>query len=345
MSVLAHVVRGGPQQNEPAATQALTYILNQSPDLLQSIIDVIGDVKVQFEPGRVDAEHSFEDGQPDLAIYDKDNRLRVLVENKFWAGLTKAQPVLYLQKLSNEYMSALIFIVPKQRVRTIWSELNGRCIDANLEWTDILNEGPVRRASVDGKILLGTSWTYVLDRLLAVAKSESFDEIRADILQLLGLINSMNLGAFLPLKVDETNNQEVPNRMIHYVDLIPDIVSELERMSIIDQNHTAGATPYSRGRFVNFIANERISSWFGIHFKSWRDDGISPLWCWFGRDTGVAITHFQKLPDLLNDVRSRNDGLYVPIRLKNGVEQEKVVEYAVQQFKDIVDKVLNTITD
>ena len=39
MSVLAHVVRGGPQQNEPAATQALTYILNKSPKLVRSLID------------------------------------------------------------------------------------------------------------------------------------------------------------------------------------------------------------------------------------------------------------------------------------------------------------------
>ncbi|MXZ55059.1 MAG: hypothetical protein F4227_06865 [Gammaproteobacteria bacterium] len=76
MSVLAHVVRGGPQQNEPAATQALTYILNKSPKLVRSLIDLIRSERLQFEPSRVDAEQSIEDGQPDLTIYDQAGRLR-----------------------------------------------------------------------------------------------------------------------------------------------------------------------------------------------------------------------------------------------------------------------------
>ena len=346
MSVLAHVVLGSPQQNEPAATQALHYILNKCPDLVRSFIDLIGDERLQFEPGRTDAEHSVEDIQPDLAIFDKDNRLRLFVENKFWASLTKAQPVLYLRKLSNEYASALVFIVPKQRIPAVWSELNDRCIDAGLEWTDVLNAGPVRRASVDSKILLVTGWTYVLNRFIEVANSEGLDEVRADTLQVMRLLSIINLGAFLPLTVDESNNQEVPYRLIHYVDLIPDIVSELESKGIIDQYHRAGATPHSRGRYINFVTEkDKFQSWFGIHFKSWRDEGISPMWCWFGTHTSITIAHFQKFSDLFRDARSQSDGLYVPIRLKTGVERDQVINDVVEQINFIVKKVLTTISD
>lgn len=345
MSVLAHVVRGGPQQNEPAATQALTYILNKSSNLVRSLIDLCSDENLQFEPGRVDAEQSFDDGQPDLTIYDSEGRLRVLVENKFWAGLTKAQPVFYLRKLSYEYATALIFIVPERRVPTVWNELEDRCIAAKLEWTDVSKESSVMRAFVDSKTLVVTSWTYVLNRLLDFATAEGLDEVRPDTLQLLGLTNSMNLGAFLPLKDGEANNQELPSRWINYIDLIPDIFSELEKARIIDKDHSAGATPYSRGRYMNIRATEKIPSWFGIHVESWRDEGISPLWCWFASSTGVGIAHFQKIPDLFKNVRSRNDGLYIPIRLKTDVERERVVENAVAQIKRIAIEVLSSIPD
>ena len=152
---------------------------------------------MQFEPGRVDAELGIEDGQPDLAIYDQAGRLRVFVENKFWAGLTKAQPLVYLQKLSNEYSSALVFIVPAQRVPTICDELQDRCEESGLEWVaEPHGGGEIRRASVDAKSLLVVSWKCVLNQLLDVANSEGMEEVREDVSQLRGLTESMNLGAF-----------------------------------------------------------------------------------------------------------------------------------------------------
>lgn len=341
MSVLAHVVLGGPQQTEPAATQALTYILNKSPSFVCSLIELLGDEKFQFEPGRVDAELSHEEGRPDLAIYDKYGALRVFVENKFWAGLTKAQPVFYLDKLPIDSPSALIFVVPKQRIRTVWNELKERCLGAKLEWSDQSVELDLMRASVDRKSLLVTSWEYLLKRLLDVSHSKGFDNVSSDISQLLGLTTSMNLDAFLPLRDEETNNQEISSRLINYIDLIADIVSVLESIRIIDGDHRGGATPYSRGRYMKFIKAKTMPFWFGVHLKVWRDEGISPMWCWFGTSTGVAITHFQKLPDLFKDVKSRGDGLYIPIRLKNGVEREKVVEHAVAQIEQIANEVIS----
>ena len=41
MSVLAHVVLGGALQNEPAATQALAYILNSKPDIARTFVGML----------------------------------------------------------------------------------------------------------------------------------------------------------------------------------------------------------------------------------------------------------------------------------------------------------------
>ena len=98
MSVLAHVVVGR-LDGEPAATVALAYILNSCPDTARAFIGMLREANVEFEPGRIEAELDIEDGRPDLTIHDIDGRVRVFVENKFWAGLTAAQPVSYLEEL------------------------------------------------------------------------------------------------------------------------------------------------------------------------------------------------------------------------------------------------------
>ena len=50
---------------------------------------------------RIRTQAAGEDGaKPDLAGWDQDDQLRVLIEAKFWAGLTAQQPVVYLRTTS-----------------------------------------------------------------------------------------------------------------------------------------------------------------------------------------------------------------------------------------------------
>ena len=77
-------------------------------------------------------------------------------------------------------------------------------------------------------------------------------------------------------------------------------------------------------------------------FGAWRDEGISPL-CWrFGTTTGVVHGHCETIPELFRDVRSRDEGLYVPIRLKIGVGRDRVIDDAIAQMKRIADKMLKS---
>ena len=345
MSVLAHVVLG-VQQGEPAATRALAYILNSNPDVARSFVGILQDANIEFEPGRIEAELAHDDGQPDLTIHDADGRVRIFVENKFWAPLTPAQPVSYLKELPEDPPSALVFIVPGQRVITVWNELEERCGEAGLEWADAPGESTVMRARVGCKTMSITSWEYVLKRLLDAADSEKHDSLSRDIRQLQGLASRMNLEAFLPLRDDEATDQEAARRLINYVDLISDIIGELKRIEIADtKGLTVGYRLYSTGHFFRIHAHEKFESWLGIDLKAWRDEGISPLWLRFSPKTGVVAGHFKIFPELLNDVRPRDEGLYVPIRLKTGVEREKVVSDAVAQIERIADKVLKTISN
>ncbi len=346
MSVLAHVVVGGPQSSEPAATQALNYILNSCPSLARSFVGLLPAATIEFDPGRVEAEMTFaDDVRPDLTIHDSEGRLRVFVENKFWAPLTAAQPVAYLNGLSADPPSALVFVVPARRVSTVWHELRQRCGEENLEWTDAPNSGSVKSACVDGKAMMIVSWRDVLDTLLNAAPSSGNDAVKNDIRQLQGLVERMDSRAFLPLRADEVADQKTARRLINCIGLIDDIVGQLKQAGIAD---TKGLRPsnssYYSGRYLHIHADGRFESWLGVDLPAWRDEAISPVWWAFKTATGVGRDDFMAIPELRDAVALRDRWLYIPIRLKTGVERERVVSEAVSQMKDIADQVLKTVS-
>ena len=121
--------------------------------------------------------------------------MRVFVENKFWAGLTPAQPVSYLENLPEAPPSALLFIVPEQRVASVWNELKARCSEAGLEWADAPGGSTM---TLGCNTMLIASWRYILDKLLEAARAGG----QRDILQLQALTDRMDTEAFLPLRAD-----------------------------------------------------------------------------------------------------------------------------------------------
>ena len=127
-SLLAHLIPRIVDKAEPAATKALAYVLRASPDVAREFVTIVGQTGINpFTPGRIEAEQQHGDSKPDLTIYDTDGAVRTFVENKFWSGLTDAQPVVYLEKLPGDTPSVLLFIVPHQRMCSVWSEMKERC--------------------------------------------------------------------------------------------------------------------------------------------------------------------------------------------------------------------------
>ena len=347
MSVLAHVVLGGSYSSEPAATQALAFILNSSPDIAGAFVGMLRETNIEFAPGHIKAELAHEDSRPDLTIHDGDGCVRAFVENKFWAGLTDAQPVSYLRDLPRDLPSALVFVVPEQRVTTVWNELKVRCSQAELEWVDAPSNRSVIWARVGCKTMLITSWKYVLEVLLDAARSGGHDTIRQDILQLQGLTSRMDLEAFLPLRAEEVTNQEAAHRLINYSGLIEDITQELRDSGVAD---TEGLRPvhgyYTAGRYLRL--HGKFGLWLGIQLEVWRDTGITPLWWMVANEDFYGVAgHFETILELFDDVKLYENQmvLYIPIRLKTGVERDRVVDEAVEQMNRIADRLLETFPD
>ncbi len=328
MSVLAHVLLGGALK-EPAATQALAYILRANADILRAFVRVLRDANIEFELGHIEAERKQGEGRPDLTVHDSEGRVRIFVENKFWAGLTDSQPVAYLDQLSEGYPSGLLFIVPEKRVVSVWRELKARSREAGLT----LTEEAENWVHIGRKTMAIASWSHVLERLLAAADSKGDEGAKRDILQLRGLTRKIDSEAFLPLQDDEVTDQGMARRLMNYIELLNSIVSQLVDDGIADtKGYKSSGTFDYISRY--FRVHDEFELSLSIPFKTWRDHGISPLWL---APQDRTIGAFQKIYTDFTEVKILNERPRIPIRLKTGVEMQRVVNDAAAQIKRIAD--------
>ena len=184
-SVLAEVIPR-VMQREPAATQALHYILDASSDLARTFVELLEGGR--FEIGVIGTEWIYgKKFRPDLAIHDTGEVLRMFVENKFDAPLGPGQPVDYLKALDPHPASVLAFIAPEHRIDDLWEELKGKCDSAELERGEESRTADRRRIRVDKRTMLITSWRRVLEALQETAAARGLSAIEQEIVQLRSL--------------------------------------------------------------------------------------------------------------------------------------------------------------
>ena len=114
-------------QQENIVTDALTFILNSEEILKHKFIEWISD-KLGFAIDtnlniKTQSHNAEDDAIPDVEFITDSLESVIILENKFWAGLTKYQPNTYFERLTNASEGVLVFIVPGQRKHTIWPEL------------------------------------------------------------------------------------------------------------------------------------------------------------------------------------------------------------------------------
>ena len=339
MSVFAHVVSRSLAP-EPAATQALEYVL-KDPDALRTFVGLLASIGVAFEPRSVKSELAFGEARPDLVVYDTAGECRLFVENKFWAGLTPAQPVTYLEHLpQDDAPSALVFLVPEERVRSVWAELRRRCAEAELSVAEEGDSGVLLAGKLSGnRVMAVTDWRRVLDGLAAV------EAVRSDVHQLRALTERMDAEAFLPIQADELTAADVARRMINYADLVQPIVDELIGRSVADTKERLMPAHgwHTAGRFLRL--NARFGSWLGVDYNAWRDSATTPLW-WkvHNTDFGGVATIWEEIDGLLDDVQTRGPQKCLPIRLPTGVERDQVINAAADEVELIGRRLLERLS-
>ncbi len=345
MSVLAHLVPGW--HPEDAATRALAYILDPhaSPGMAQVFVEMLGRTGIPaFPPGRVEHDpDQRSDSGPDLTISDAKGKRRIFVEAMFWEGLEYSQPFRRLEELPDDAPSAVVFIAPGERVPGLWGELRARCENGpgiGLE-ERMSSDSRVAWARAGRRVLLVAAWNYVLDALRRGAEDAGVEQ---DIVQLRGLADRMEAEAFLPLDASEVADVGLARRIAGYCGLVDKITDRIVADGIArlkKVNWNAGS--YQRGRLVNrsMRIHGKFDLRFGMECRAWRDSGVTPLWWVLSSSAGYDATgDWQRIKGSLDGVRSYGGSLYIPVRLKPGVEEAEVIEDAIRQMRRVADMLL-----
>ena len=313
-TLLAHIV---PiyGKTELVATEALRYILQKSEAARKALESMMVSAGVELGSlTRFQTEAAGEEGERvDLVCYDEAGTERVLIEAKFWAGLTDNQPNTYLARLPEDIHSALMFVAPAQRIETLWPELCRRAEEQHelAVDSDAHTSGELRGVSVDrgGHKMLVTSWRTVLEQMESLANMAGDGSTARDVQQLRGLTERMDSDAFLPLHSDELG-QDFPFRMIGLADVVHQAAQRAMGQGWADARGLR-ITPrwYGDGRSIRI---EGVVVWFGINVEQWAGKGQTPLW-----------------------LQAQGQDDWHPIRIPTGVELPDVLDSVVEQLGTI----------
>ena len=323
----------GPQ-TENLAVEALGHILSGSEAARSTLSELLqaGGAEVG-QVAQVRTQVAGEGGaRPDLVGSDQNGEDRVLIEAKFWAGLTANQPGAYLKQLElAPQPSALLFVAPARRLDSLWPELCRLSESA----TDVALDSDaevLRSARIGaGPYLMITSWRSLLGRMTAKVSGAADSHTETDIRQLQGLAEQQDKEAFLPLRREELGPQ-LPRRVIDLTGIVDDAVGRVRKTEWVS---TTGAkmvgTAASYGIWLTLPRAERVygkfGSYFGVSYGHWARHRDTPLWLWLWHTPPDLRRRLEQLRDR-NRIELVGTGkkLHIPIELPVEKERGAVID-------------------
>ena len=218
---------------------------------------------------------------PDLACHDSDNNLVAFIESKFWASLTRHQPVTYWQALPDDSTgTVLVFLAPDYRVDdgSLWDELVERLQDAGHELGPASTDAGLRTASSKAgqRRLMLTSWESLLDGTC----SEDQSGRRCP-----GMLRNRRATKGLAIDAIERDN---PERDENLKLLIADAVKRVEQL---DWANTEGLTAGHGLRLLREVSSSRggVQAGLVIHYEAVKQMPDKPLWLWFWPERDAQV--------------------------------------------------------
>lgn len=276
-SLLAHIAPSLSLGPEDLATESLNYVLAYSRVARGAFDRHLGALLgVKLGPLSYRTQAADPDGtRPDLVGMDEDSVPNVYVESKFWAGLTEAQPVGYLDRIRREGGKGLVVLAPNNRLATLWPELLRRCGDAGLQVDP--DAGSVRyRANLQSHPPLAiTSWATVLEELLAATKSDGDRRAEEDLRQFKGLCDRMETAGFVPLQSEELTGN-VAQRIEDYCGLVDDLTVTLEAEGLASIDGLRSVN--TRNAYCRYVTLKGNGAQIAFQSSWWATRCQTPLW-------------------------------------------------------------------
>ena len=334
-SILSHLALRFASHPENVATEALAYILSCSQTARSALSAMLRQFCVQSGSHELlyQTQAGGDDGsRPDLTGRDSTGQMRLLLEAKFWAGLTDSQPVRYFEALPTP--GILLFVAPEQRANVLWGELTHRMRSAGLLQNQSETE-LVRLVRSNGRTLALTSWRVLLGNLLAAAENAGEVATSADIRQLAALCDRMDHDAFIPLSSEEMN-PDIGRRVVQFGTLassLTDLLVASGDASVKGLRSASGNGWYGRYLYLRGYGSQ-------IYFSgdAWAAWGISPIWIMVKNanwevDPVIPVA----LQAAAIEFRIDEDGTHVPVRIQTGVEFDAITRDGLQQLRKVAN--------
>ena len=329
-TLLAYLVSSFPGNTENIATEALRHIFDHSDACGVALNDVIqSGVRGVNAVTTVKTQVIQEDGvRPDLVGFDETGVERVLIEVKFWAGLTDNQPNGYIRVLPDDGPALLMFLVPEERVQSLWPQLQGRINQEFGCLVEVESERRCVRVGDTQKHVMIVSWGGLLDSMAARTRDYAEAGVETEIRQLRSLATYADAGAFKPIRPGEELGAESEMRLRQYERLV-DAATErgIEQEWASRKGLRKTPRPYGYGRYVSLRGTV---VWFGINVEQFERTGETPLWV-------DCYDYLQDKPSAVRDALGMRDSQWAPVTLKRDVEYPEILDGVVDSLKQIAD--------
>jgi len=354
-SLLAEVALHLARSPEDVATEGLAYVLNHSPAAVAALTGLAGEWAPLGERhiASVRSQASEDDGsRPDLELSDGSGVPVILMENKFWAGLTEAQPNTYLERL-RDAGGVLWFVAPAERLPLLWPTLLARAASAGRCPEGFLDSAEVKAARLGEKVSLAvSSWGYLLGQIERALEGEGDLNLLADVRQIEGLCARMETAGFLPLTQSDLTGP-TGRLVVQYCATI-DGASGLLRpkpgvdMSGLNMSHGAGWY----GQYLRLHGHPCC---LAFDARMWARKGRGPLWLRvFGTDfkskdservERAIVTCLGR--ERCVTVRDKGElmGLWLPIDVPLGQERDDVVASVASQVMEVAGALEGLVAD
>jgi hypothetical protein len=342
MSLVAHLVtRFASNQQENLATESLLYILHNSEAARRAFMAFVSDTGAADLPLTFRSQAHAADGSiPDLVGSDVSGVSRLIVEVKFWAGLTVNQPGSYLEQLPEGEPGSVLFVCPEMRTPTLWRELLTRS-----QATQHKATGAMRVASVARPHTLAlTSWRHMLGFLLTQTAREADSAASEDIRQLIALCDRMDSNAFLPFNSDDLTNLNIPRVTGQLSTLVEHLVNALLERQVAEptrRSFTGGKSYY--GRAVDFAGVHAAYGYIQYSDRRWAKYGHPISLGLYGRNwqqpspaVRAALQDLEQADPPLCFVEPQV--LIVPLRIPAEEERDAVTDSLVSQIEHVVQR-------
>lgn len=333
-----------PGQTENIATEALLHIVNSSRESKQAFIAflkqtscVVGDDLNFTSQAQSDEDSSI----PDLIGTNSHGNRNVIVENKFWAGLTDNQPNTYISQLPDSGL--LLFVAPSLRLPTVWAEIKRRVIENGykLEQDRVITNDFIE-TKTEKAILAVTSWRCLLNFLCTRMTTAGDLDTVSDIKQLIGLCDEQDSDAFIPLRSEDLS-PVIPTMILRYQALVDAIADNISKQKLIDMNKSSSSYYYYAKNGTK--GNNGIYIQFNYYY--WLRKCETPLWLliqeisngkWYNRLSQEQKTSLSVLEKSNPQKIFHLDyGACIPLFIPLHAEKDEVVRNVVLQIKEVLD--------